>query len=198
MHPIERLRYLARVDPSHVELIAREAAETLLACGGSAELVVACRRLLERHPACGPLWWVTATALTSADPAVGLLHTLGALDDDPTADLLDLEASLDPGAVPVDAWAAGRDGILASTSAAHAAAEALAAAQPVLVGVGALRLLAPAVWQAAVERLDALPRPPAMVVAWTDASRVIGPGGPTTPEGVLSGVACPVARELLR
>ena len=31
-------------------------------------LVVACRRIVERHPTSGPLWWFCASLLTASDP----------------------------------------------------------------------------------------------------------------------------------
>lgn len=69
MHPIEHLRYVARahgVDPS---ALVQETAHAL----GSlhfdpAGLVVACRRIVERHPFTGPLWWLCANVATSAEP----------------------------------------------------------------------------------------------------------------------------------
>ena len=52
-------------------VLAAEAAWTLaeLAEAEPAALLTACRRLLERHPDCGPLWW-TAARLVSADDAL--------------------------------------------------------------------------------------------------------------------------------
>lgn len=69
VHPIEHLRYVARahgVDPS---ALVQETAHAL----GSlhfdpAGLVVACRRIVERHPFTGPLWWLCANVATSAEP----------------------------------------------------------------------------------------------------------------------------------
>ena len=69
MHPIEHLRYVARahgVDPS---ALVEETAHAL----GSLHfdpsgLVVACRRIVERHPFTGPLWWLCANVSTSAEP----------------------------------------------------------------------------------------------------------------------------------
>ena len=69
MHPIEHLRYVARahgVDPS---ALVEETAHAL----GSLHfdpsgLVVACRRIVERHPFAGPLWWLCANVSTSAEP----------------------------------------------------------------------------------------------------------------------------------
>ncbi|MFT4658338.1 MAG: hypothetical protein ACI8V4_002528 [Ilumatobacter sp.] len=69
MHPIEHLRYVARahgVDPAAL------VEETAHALGSfhfdSAGLVVACRRIVERHPFTGPLWWLCANMATSAEP----------------------------------------------------------------------------------------------------------------------------------
>jgi len=69
VHPIEHLRYVARaqgVDPSSL------VEETAHALGSlrfdPSGLVVACRRIVERHPFTGPLWWLCANVVTSAEP----------------------------------------------------------------------------------------------------------------------------------
>lgn len=69
MHPIEHLRYVARthgVDP--VALVE----ETAHALGSMhfdpAGLVVACRRIVERHPFTGPLWWLCSSVASSSEP----------------------------------------------------------------------------------------------------------------------------------
>lgn len=70
MHPIERLRYVARAGGLDLGELVQDAA---LALAGFADdpaaLVTACRSLVDRHPAAGPVWWLAARALTSADPA---------------------------------------------------------------------------------------------------------------------------------
>jgi len=70
-HPIERLRWIARAESESATVLAAEAAWTLaeLVEAEPAALLTACRRLLERHPDCGPLWW-TAARLVSADDAL--------------------------------------------------------------------------------------------------------------------------------
>lgn len=70
-HPIERLRWIARAEGEPASVLAGEAAWTLaeLAVTEPAALLTACRRLLERHPDCGPLWWAAAR-LVSADDAL--------------------------------------------------------------------------------------------------------------------------------
>ena len=48
---------------------AREAASSLSAMAHEpAALVTACRRLVQRQPTCGPLWWLGARVLSAADP----------------------------------------------------------------------------------------------------------------------------------
>ena len=69
MHPIERLRYVARSSGAAQEALVRETAGALAALGfDPAGLVTACRRIIDRHPVSGPLWWLSARVLTSNDP----------------------------------------------------------------------------------------------------------------------------------
>ncbi|MDQ6910140.1 MAG: hypothetical protein M3Z84_05045 [Actinomycetota bacterium] len=69
MHPIEQLRVVARAKGEDPGLLAQEAARALGNLrGDGAMLVTACRRLVDRQPACGPLWWVGARVLGAADP----------------------------------------------------------------------------------------------------------------------------------
>jgi hypothetical protein len=69
MHPIERLRWIARADDEPAASLASEAAWTLgeLARQEPTALLTACRRLLDRHPACGPLWWVSCRLMAADD-----------------------------------------------------------------------------------------------------------------------------------
>src|ERR1700689_4842391 len=71
MHPIERLRWIAGAEDEPAASLASEAAWTLgeLARDEPTAVLTASRRLLDRHPACGPLWWVCAK-LAGADDAV--------------------------------------------------------------------------------------------------------------------------------
>lgn len=69
MHPIERLRYVARSSGADQRVLVHETAEAIRALGiDDAGLVVACRRIVERHPTSGPLWWLCASLLTAPDP----------------------------------------------------------------------------------------------------------------------------------
>ena len=69
MHPIEHLRYVARAHGVDPAALVEETAHAL----GSMHfdpsgLVVAARRIVERHPFTGPLWWLCANVTTSTDP----------------------------------------------------------------------------------------------------------------------------------
>lgn len=84
MHPIERLRWIARAgeDPVEpLEVLAVEAARTLaeLAVAEPAAAVTAARRLTERHPSNGPLWWAVKRVLESDDPIGASIGVMGAL-----------------------------------------------------------------------------------------------------------------------
>ena len=70
MHPFERLRMVARAGSEDPGVVARQAASALAAIAGEpAAVVTACRRLVARHPTSGPLWWLAARVLASADPS---------------------------------------------------------------------------------------------------------------------------------
>jgi len=69
VHPIEHLRYVARAQGADPSSLVEETAHAL----GSLHfdpsgLVVACRRIVERHPFTGALWWLCANVATSAEP----------------------------------------------------------------------------------------------------------------------------------
>ncbi len=86
MHPIERLRYVARASGAPAEDIVAEAAASLAGFADDpASLVTACRRLLDRHPANGPLWWLCARVLAAPDPAEEAWRCLDEHQGDSTA-----------------------------------------------------------------------------------------------------------------
>lgn len=70
-------------------VLAQEAA-LAMACldGDHASLVTACRRLVERQPACGPLWWIGARVLAAAEPAREAEILAAELADDRTPSML--------------------------------------------------------------------------------------------------------------
>jgi hypothetical protein len=97
VHPIERLRHVARAGDVDPVMLAQEAAEALGSLTYEAQaLVPACRRLIEAHPSCGPLWWVAARVIVAEEPFDAAYAAIEALEDDPTAD--ELAASFPAGA----------------------------------------------------------------------------------------------------
>jgi len=104
MHPIERLRYVARSSGAPAELLVRETAGALAALGFDPPgLVTACRRILDRHPVSGPLWWLAARVLTASDPNDEAWRAADDMTADATADHL-VHALPDDATVCVLGW----------------------------------------------------------------------------------------------
>jgi hypothetical protein len=103
VHPIERLRWVARAPEGDVGLAAVEAAEALAAFADDPPgLVIACRRLIERRPSAGPLWWLASRVLCALDPAAEAYAAMADLERDPTDALLSVE--LPGGTIAVVGW----------------------------------------------------------------------------------------------
>lgn len=86
MHPIERLRYVARASGADQVLLVRETAQALAAFRDDpAGLVSACRRIVDRHPTSGPLWWLCARVLTSPDGQREAWQAVDDIEGDPTS-----------------------------------------------------------------------------------------------------------------
>jgi hypothetical protein len=89
VHPIEHLRYVARAQGADPASLVEETAHAL----GSLRfdpsgLVVACRRIVERHPFAGPLWWLCANVATSAEPFDAVWELAEEIHDDRTGAVL--------------------------------------------------------------------------------------------------------------
>ena len=98
VHPIERLRYVARAGPVPMVPLVREAAAALaFFADDPMGLLTSCRRLLDRRSDCGPLVWLAARMLAGFDPRQEAREAVGALDRDPTA--WELQDALPCGAV---------------------------------------------------------------------------------------------------
>ena len=69
MHPIERLRYVARADGAGPGVLVRETALALCDMDMDPQsLLLACRRIVERHPTMAQLWWLCANVVAAAEP----------------------------------------------------------------------------------------------------------------------------------
>ena len=84
VQPFERLRRIARHSGDDRTLVA-EAADCLAEFDTDpAGLVVTCRRLLQHHPDCAPLWWLCARVLAAPEPSDAAWEAEGLVRDDRT------------------------------------------------------------------------------------------------------------------
>lgn len=103
MHPIEHLRYVARAGDADPVMIATETAIAMRHLDPTG-LVVAARRVLERHPTNGPLWWVCSHLVTAPEHRARAPGLVNELDDDGTDSCL-AGALADDAGVLVTSWA---------------------------------------------------------------------------------------------
>jgi hypothetical protein len=86
MHPIERLRFVARATGYPADVIVTEAARALASFADDPHgLVTACRRLVSRQPGSAPLVWLCARVLCAGDARAEIRKVLIELDDDSTS-----------------------------------------------------------------------------------------------------------------
>ncbi|MGH9008838.1 MAG: hypothetical protein ACRDYF_03215, partial [Acidimicrobiia bacterium] len=103
MHPIERLRWVARSPEGDASLIAAEAADALAGFADDpAGLVIASRRLIERRPAAAPLWWLASRVLCSLEPAFEAMDAAADLERDRTP--VALAGDLPGGTIAIVGW----------------------------------------------------------------------------------------------
>jgi hypothetical protein len=104
VHPIERLRYVARAGSADPAVLVQESVGALAGLGDDpGSLLLSVRRLLARHPACGPLWALSARMLVSSDARREGFEFASAVDDDPTPREL-AKALPDDGRITVLGW----------------------------------------------------------------------------------------------
>lgn len=102
---MERLRSVARATGAGPGVLVQEAAGALTALGDDpAGLVTACRRLVERHPAVGPMWWLASRVLCAPGPAAEAWRASAEMEADPTPATL-CAAVPDDASVVLVGWA---------------------------------------------------------------------------------------------
>lgn len=100
MHPIERLRFVARAEGAPQSTLVSEAARALTAFANDpAGMVMAVQRLISHHPEMGSMWWLGARVLSSTDGAQEAFTASEELEDDDTT--RQLLRHLDPEATVV-------------------------------------------------------------------------------------------------
>lgn len=76
---------VARASGEEPGLLAQEAAAALAGCADDPRaLVMACRRLVDRQAASGPLWWLAARVVAAADPVIEAWMSAELLREDAT------------------------------------------------------------------------------------------------------------------
>jgi hypothetical protein len=174
VHPIEMLRAVARSRMAPPGELAAEAAWGLgaLASEEPAAVLPACRRLLERQPACGPLWWVCARILTAGDPVREADSCASLLLEDRTPRVLRSALKGQKGEEPrravrqggigevaaadvvvVEVSAIGAQAMVVPASRRGLLESARASETPVWVESGVGRLLPPRLWSALDQHL---------------------------------------------
>lgn len=97
MHPIERLRHVARASGAPAGLLATETANALMSfVGDDAALLTACQRVVSRQPTAAAIAWLCAHVLSAPEPSRALWeaadeieadrtpqHLIDGLDDEP-------------------------------------------------------------------------------------------------------------------
>ncbi len=103
VHPIEHLRYIARASGVDAATLVRETAVALGSLRADpANLVIACRRIVERHVTVAPMWWLCSELLVADEPDRRAWELADEIDCDPTADLFaESLATAWPGAATV-------------------------------------------------------------------------------------------------
>ncbi len=212
VHPIERLRHVARSGWAGSSILASEAAWALadLAETEAPALVPACRRLLDRQPGCGPLWWMAARVLCAGDPVAEALWCAEALEEDPTEYVarqvvprqsrtvsrggIGEVASADLVLVEVDAL--GRGGMVIDPARRGLLESARAAEVPVWVQSGVGRVLPGRLFAVMASRMrsDDAHR---VLVDHRNVEKVVGPSGARALAVALTDFDCPEPPELL-
>lgn len=114
---MEYLRHVAGAQGASASDLVHESAWALGAMASDPQaLVLIVRRLVEKHPTCGPLWWLGSHVLTATDPAARLRELTAEYADDPTeSHLVGLLADVEPAGSIVEARGCGTDNGRAET-----------------------------------------------------------------------------------
>ncbi len=85
MHPVERLRHVARASGAPQSSIVEETARALASFSHDPQgLVTACRRMVSRQPRSGALIWLCARVLTAGDPRAEIRAVVDEIEGDRT------------------------------------------------------------------------------------------------------------------
>jgi hypothetical protein len=202
MHPIERLRYVARSQGVPADVLVPESAAALMAFRHDpAGMVAACRRIVDRQVDCGQLWWLCSRILCGLDVLEEARAAVEEFTSDPTPDRL-AEAVDGLGDEPVPAIVEARACGATSAVVDGRAVRRLEAASPeapvwLVAPVGTV--LPEATFEVLCSRWSDLREEsasPAGLVELSAFSAVVRPKGILPPERATRRADCPVAPEL--
>lgn len=206
MHPIERLRFVARSRGAPPEVLVGESAAALVSFRGDpAGMVAACRRIVDRQLECGPLWWLCSRILCGLDPLADARDAVEEFSADPTPDALSRALEDRDGDEPVPylvpVLAAGGGRALVDADDADAVPDALERGEAVWLVAGVGRVLPSETFAALERRRDQRADPYDDRYGVIDVARVaafVRPTGLVPPGRVDRRPDCPVAAELFR
>lgn len=204
VHPVERLRAVARARDADQSLLVQEAAVALadlVVSGDERSLVLSARRLLEHHCHAGAMWTLCSRVLQAGDPARDAWRVIEEIDEDHTS--THARACVAAGEVDrvIEAAAGGLDGFLVSKEEARALGEASGPGSRLAILLPWGRALPEAYWQV-VRSVAEGDGHTWTVVSGHGVSFVVGPRGTSTPttfkgSAVGARVDCSVVPDLL-
>lgn len=203
MHPIERLRFVARAEGVPGEVLAIEATAALMTFAEDpAALVAASRRVLARQVSCGPLWWACARLLTAGRVRDAGAETIALLEGDTTQVALSWALDPDPDDDPsaervVEARAVGDGGAIVDASGLADLEVGRDDRRSTWLVTGVGTHLSDPMWSSVLEHWSASPRRDEELVPLEWFTHFVGPDGPL-PMVALGEADCPVAPELFR
>lgn len=181
MHPIERLRYVARAGSAPDRILVAEAMPAFGAFAGNpGALLVALRQLIQRQPASPGLLVMGARVLSSLDPITAGWEFADELAADPTNDHAEELAQHEVGGIElIDTIASGPDGFLCPPGSASWIAEGKAAGRTIVVVSPLGSRLPKLLWRGWLERNGepSTSRPHNDLVAMADVEEIVGPQG---------------------
>ncbi|MBI1843034.1 MAG: hypothetical protein HYR89_00240 [Actinobacteria bacterium] len=198
MHPVERLRAVARARGVDQSLLVQEAAVALadLAVSGDERgLVLAARRLLAHHGEAGAMWTLCSRLLQAGDPAREAWRVIEEIDGDGTALHARAYVAHHEADLVIEAAAGGPDGFLVSGHEGWAMGERVGPDSMIAVVLPWGRAVPERYWQIVRSAGD-------RVGQWTVVPRqgttlVIGPDGVAPAPVVIQRVDCSVVPDLL-
>lgn len=181
MHPIERLRYVARAGSAPDRILVAEAMPAFSAFARNpGALLVALRQLISRQPESPGLLVLGARVLSSLEPIDAGWAFVDELEADRTNDHADEMAEHEAGGIElIESVASGPDGFLCPPGSASWIAEGRAAGRTIVVVTPLGSRLPKLLWRGWLERNGepSTDRPHNDLIPVADVEEIVGPNG---------------------